>query len=107
MEQRDEERTVRFHVAIRHRSMMEAEGEIGMADTTEVLVVGAGPTGLVAASELARRGVSCRLIDTAPAPSAQSKALGIQARTLEMFALMGIADRFVAEGWKAHGVRIH
>ena len=55
----------------------------------EVLVVGAGPTGLVMAAEAARHGMHCRIIDKAPAPSDKSKALAVQARTLEVFYAMG------------------
>ena len=58
----------------------------------DVLVVGAGPTGLTMACELARHGIAPRIIDKAPAPSDKSKAFGIHARTLELFEVMGIAD---------------
>ncbi len=54
-----------------------------MSGETEVLVVGAGPTGLTAAAALSRWGVKARVIDQAPAPSDQSKALGVQPGTLE------------------------
>jgi len=57
----------------------------------DILVVGAGPTGLVMAVEAARHGLSCRIIDKAPEPSDRSKALVVQARTLEVFDAMGSA----------------
>ncbi|MGH7801299.1 MAG: FAD-dependent monooxygenase [Thermodesulfobacteriota bacterium] len=57
----------------------------------DILVVGAGPTGLVMAVEAARHGMSCRIIDKAPEPSDRSKALVVQARTLEVFDAMGSA----------------
>jgi 2-polyprenyl-6-methoxyphenol hydroxylase-like FAD-dependent oxidoreductase len=72
-----------------------------------VLVIGAGPTGLMMASELARHGIRCRIIDKAPRPSELSKALAIHARTLEMFESIGIVDCFVAAGVKAHGGSIY
>lgn len=72
-----------------------------------VLVIGAGPCGLMMASELARQGVRCRIIDKAPRPSEYSKALAIHARTLEIFEKLGIAERFVSAGVKAHGVRVY
>jgi 2-polyprenyl-6-methoxyphenol hydroxylase-like FAD-dependent oxidoreductase len=63
-----------------------------------VLVVGAGPTGLTMAAELARRGIPCRLIEKVARASEKSKALVIQPRTLEVFQDMGIADEAVASG---------
>jgi 2-polyprenyl-6-methoxyphenol hydroxylase-like FAD-dependent oxidoreductase len=71
---------------------------------TPVLVVGAGPVGLMLACELVRHGVECRIIDKAPAPTDKSKALGIHARTLEIFDNAGIADEMIAAGHKAHGM---
>ena len=76
-------------------------------DNSPVLIVGAGPTGLVMAAELARRGVGCRVIDKAPHRSQWSKALGIQARTLEVFQNMGIADAFTSLGNPAHAANLH
>src|SRR5437764_714744 len=68
-----------------------------MADD-RVLVVGAGPVGLVAASRLTAMGVRPRVVDLREAPSKLSKAVAVHARTLEMFAGMGIVDRFLDEG---------
>ena len=50
-----------------------------------VLIAGAGPTGLTLACELARSGVSFRLIEAAPGPQPGSRGKGIQPRTLEVF----------------------
>ena len=72
-----------------------------------VLVVGAGPTGLMMASELTRHGIHCRIIEKASAPAQLSKALAIHARTLEIFENIGFADQFVAEGVKAHGGSVY
>jgi 2-polyprenyl-6-methoxyphenol hydroxylase-like FAD-dependent oxidoreductase len=74
---------------------------------TDVLIAGAGPTGLTLAIDLARRGVQCRLIDKAEAPATTSRALGVQARTLECFEHLGIADQAVAAGLPMHGIRLH
>src|SRR4028119_2226223 len=65
---------------------------------TDVLVVGAGPTGLTLACELLARGVSCRIIDKATSPATTSRALGLQPRTLELFDNMDIIDRVLATG---------
>lgn len=65
---------------------------------TDVLIVGAGPTGLTLACELLRRGVHCRIIDKATAPATTSRALGIQPRTLELFDTMGLIDEVLSSG---------
>lgn len=63
-----------------------------------VLIVGAGPTGLTLACELARRGVSFRLIEAAPGPQPGSRGKGVQPRTLEVFEDLGVIDRVLAHG---------
>lgn len=63
-----------------------------------VLIVGAGPTGLTLALELARRGVSYRLIEAAPGPQPGSRGKGVQPRTLEVFEDLGLIDRVLAHG---------
>jgi 2-polyprenyl-6-methoxyphenol hydroxylase-like FAD-dependent oxidoreductase len=65
---------------------------------TDVLIVGAGPTGLTLACELLRRGVGCRIVDKAASPATTSRALGLQPRTLELFDAMGVVDRVLATG---------
>ena len=65
-----------------------------MADV-DVLVVGAGPVGLTAAVELARRGVRCRVIDQLAEPMRYAKAVGIQPRTLEIWEAMGVVREAV------------
>lgn len=68
------------------------------ASFCDVLIVGAGPTGLTLAIELARRGISYRIIDKASYPSPYSKALGVMARTLELLHQADIADTLIAQG---------
>ena len=64
---------------------------------TDVLVVGAGPTGLMLANQLARRGVAV-IIDRHAGTAQQTRALGVQARTLEIYAKLGVADRALELG---------
>lgn len=63
-----------------------------------VLIVGAGPTGLTLACELAQRGVSCRLIEAAPGAQPGSRGKGVQPRSLEIFDDLGVGDRVIAHG---------
>lgn len=72
----------------------------------EVLVVGAGPTGLMLALWLARLGVRVRIVDKTEGPGTTSRALVVHARTLEFFQQLGIADAAVARGRKFAGVRL-
>jgi 2-polyprenyl-6-methoxyphenol hydroxylase-like FAD-dependent oxidoreductase len=78
--------------------MTRIEGDTSTANTAEVLIVGAGPAGLTMAIELARRGVSFRLIEKMPGPFFGSRGKGVQPRTQEIFDDMGIVDRIVAAG---------
>ncbi len=63
-----------------------------------ILIVGAGPTGLVLALSLARRGVPFRIIDRASGPGRASRALAMHARTLEYYRQFGLAEAAVAAG---------
>jgi 2-polyprenyl-6-methoxyphenol hydroxylase-like FAD-dependent oxidoreductase len=63
-----------------------------------VLIAGAGPTALTAALELSRLGIPVRLIDKQSAPATTSRAVGVQARTLELLELRGLADEMVRLG---------
>jgi 2-polyprenyl-6-methoxyphenol hydroxylase-like FAD-dependent oxidoreductase len=74
---------------------------------TSVLIVGAGPTGLTLALDLARRGISFRLIDAAVSPFAGSRGKGIQPRTLEIFDDLGVIDAILATGARYPRFRIH
>lgn len=65
---------------------------------TDVIVVGAGPTGLMLASELARGGVSVELIDRAQARAGTSRAAGMNARTMEVLDQRGMLAAFEARG---------
>ncbi|GAA3726131.1 FAD-dependent oxidoreductase [Streptomyces tremellae] len=72
-----------------------------------VLVVGAGPVGLTAAHELARHGVSVRVVDRAPGPATTSRALATHARTLEVYDQIGILDELLPRGQRVEHFTLH
>lgn len=71
---------------------------------TGVLIVGAGPTGLTLAIELARRGVRFRLIDREPTRPVTSRALGVQPRTVEILRIMGLPAASLVPSLQTSGV---
>ena len=73
----------------------------------QVLVVGAGPAGLLLAAELTRRNVPCLLIDGRDAPQTWDRATVLHARSLEIFEALGLEDRVLAEGVRTRGARFH
>jgi 2-polyprenyl-6-methoxyphenol hydroxylase-like FAD-dependent oxidoreductase len=73
---------------------------------TDVLIVGAGPTGLMLANQLGRRGVDAIIIDRHPGPSRETRALGVQARTMEIYEKLGIIDRALELGKRGTGANI-
>jgi len=75
-----------------------------MSDSRGVLIVGAGPTGLLLACQLALRSVPFRIIDKADDHTTQSRALVVQARSLEIFEQMGIAQEAIERGERARAV---
>ena len=72
----------------------------------QVLVVGAGPTGLVVALWLMRLGVGIRIIDKAAEPGTTSRALAVQARTLEFYRQIGLAATLVDRGRRLDAVNL-
>ena len=73
-------------------------------DRTEVLIAGAGPTGLVLALWLTRLGVPVQVVDKAAEPGTTSRALAVQARTLELYRQLDLADAVVGRGRRVPGV---
>jgi 2-polyprenyl-6-methoxyphenol hydroxylase-like FAD-dependent oxidoreductase len=76
-----------------------------MVDTS-VLIVGAGPTGLVLALWLTKQDVSVRIIDKTAEPGTTSRALAVHARTLELYEQMDLADTVLAKGYTVSGARL-
>jgi 2-polyprenyl-6-methoxyphenol hydroxylase-like FAD-dependent oxidoreductase len=71
-----------------------------------ILIVGAGPSGLVLALSLARRGVTFRIISDAKGPGEHSRAMAVHARTLEFYQQFGFADDVVAAGIRTQHVHL-
>jgi 2-polyprenyl-6-methoxyphenol hydroxylase-like FAD-dependent oxidoreductase len=79
----------------------------GNTDRPSVLVVGAGPTGLLLTSELQRRGVLCHLIDARSAPLHWDRATVVHPRSLELFESLGLISKFLDAGTRQRAVKIH
>ena len=77
------------------------------SNNTTVVIVGAGPTGAMLAIELARRGIEVSILDKQPARSSESRAIGIHARTLEVFHQLGIVGEFLELGHRVDGLAVH
>ena len=73
---------------------------------TDVLIVGAGPTGLALAIQLIRYGIGFVIVDKREGITPYSKAIGVQARTLEIYQQIDLADQLVDQGLIAKGVRL-
>ena len=73
---------------------------------TDVLIVGAGPTGLMLANQLGRRGVRTLIIDRHAGPARETRALGVQARTLEIYSQLGIVEQALALGKVGDGANL-
>ncbi len=72
-----------------------------------VVVVGAGPTGLLLTAELERRGVPCHLIDARAEALHWDRATVVHPRALQIFEAMGLVGRFLAAGCRQRHVKIH
>jgi 2-polyprenyl-6-methoxyphenol hydroxylase-like FAD-dependent oxidoreductase len=74
--------------------------------SSEVLIIGAGPTGLVLALWLSRLGVAVRIIDKTAEPGTTSRAVAVQARTLELYRQLDLADAVIDRGHKVPAVNL-
>src|SRR5437899_5221635 len=73
---------------------------------TDVLIVGGGPTGLMLANQLGRRGVRAMIIDRHSGPAQQTRAMAVHARTLEIYSKLGIAERALELGRRGSGANM-
>ena len=72
----------------------------------DVLIVGAGPTGLVLALWLTKQGVAVRIIDKTAEPGTTSRALAVQARTLELYRQLDLASAVIDKGHKVPAINL-
>ena len=77
-----------------------------MIQDAEVLIVGAGPTGLVLALWLTRLGVRVRIVDKTQQPGTTSRALAVHARTLELYRQIGLAEAVVARSRRMTAINL-
>ncbi|HEU5428140.1 MAG TPA: FAD-dependent monooxygenase [Actinocrinis sp.] len=82
--------------------------ETGYSDQ-EVVIVGAGPTGLLLAGDLAARGVACTVLErrVGPPDTTTTRAFAVHARTLEQLDARGLADRLIETGTTVDGLRLY
>jgi 2-polyprenyl-6-methoxyphenol hydroxylase-like FAD-dependent oxidoreductase len=73
---------------------------------SDVLIIGAGPTGLVLALWLSKFGAKVRIVDKAAEPGTTSRALAVQARTLELYGQLDLAAAVVEHGHKVPAVNL-
>lgn len=74
---------------------------------TSVIIVGAGPVGLTAAIECARRGDSVTIFDRASGPTDESRAVGINRQSLLLLQNSGVAEKLLSAGFTLERAKIH
>jgi pentachlorophenol monooxygenase len=79
---------------------------MGTTESTDVIVVGAGPAGSMVAAELALAGRSVTILERRDTSSPLTRAFGVHARTLEILAMRGLADELIATGTPASGLAL-
>ena len=75
-------------------------------EKTDVVIVGSGPTGLMAAALLVRCGVKVRIFDKSDEQGKESRAFAVHARSMELFLSMGLCEEFLNRGLMASGAQI-
>jgi 2-polyprenyl-6-methoxyphenol hydroxylase-like FAD-dependent oxidoreductase len=73
----------------------------------DVIILGAGPTGLMLSNQLSRFGVDHIIIDAKAGPTDQSRALVVHARSLEIYEQLGVSDRVLADGQRNNGINFY
>jgi 2-polyprenyl-6-methoxyphenol hydroxylase-like FAD-dependent oxidoreductase len=72
----------------------------------DVLIVGAGPTGLMLANQLGRRGIRALIVDRHGGPAQQTRAMAVHARTLEIYDQLGVSDRALEMGRRGNAANL-
>jgi len=75
--------------------------------SNDIIIVGAGPTGLMLANQLTRFGVDYIILDQKSGPTDQSRALVVHARSMEIYQQMGLSDTILADGQQNGGITLH
>ncbi|MCU1424568.1 MAG: monooxygenase [Microbacteriaceae bacterium] len=83
---------------------IDEERSVAEPRSVDVLVIGAGPTGLAMANCLARLGVSAMIVDAKSGPTRESRALAVQARTMEVYDQLGLAPAMLEELYYAEAI---
>src|SRR5438270_10581296 len=76
-------------------------------ESADVLIVGAGPTGLALAVALGQFGIRSRIIDQSSGLSGGLRAVALHSRTLEVLEMLGVADEVVTSGHRIHGASVY
>jgi 2-polyprenyl-6-methoxyphenol hydroxylase-like FAD-dependent oxidoreductase len=75
--------------------------------SSDIIIIGAGPTGLMLANQLTRFGIDYIILDQKSGPTDQSKALVVHARSMEIYQQMGLSDKILADGQQNEGITLH
>ncbi len=75
--------------------------------SADVLIVGAGPSGLALAAALGQFGIRPKIIDQASGPASGSRAVALHSRTLEILQMLGVAGEVVTSGHRIHGASVY
>lgn len=78
-----------------------------LSNITDVLIIGSGPSGLMLAAQLSRFNIAYRILDKGRTPAKESRAFGIQAKTMEILQNLGLAEEFLQNVIKISGAQLH